>query len=345
MPLDHVHKWAAALCAAGLIPLLLICPCRADQADQRGATRAGPPAQGSSAAAPRSTAGAAASTSGSADRLYGGDDATLLRWFKGARAREILSRFAPSLSLYYARSVADYDSSDFGHSLGLIGELAYSATPSLIFSTSLALYRQLGEEYERFVASNWYFDVTRTFNLPYAGVLFPHLFFMLPTNPDDGEYLTYRGSVGIDVELRKHNFYRFHKDHAVGGSVGFITARNIYGMTHNETGYPNRLWQVSAYATLSYKFRQSFLFIYKFKNNWFWYPEGDRANDIYYQSFGFHVQPITRLWVGLSAVSEDRTFLYDQVTSNVALYAAKATRVIFSLTYLPRIVKTHELSH
>ncbi len=287
---------------------------------------------------------AAAPTGISNKSSTGESNTSLLSWVKGDRARNILSRFAPALAMYYKRSIADYDSSDFGHSFWFYGGISYSATPSLIFSTELYLYREFGEEYERFVASNWYFDVTKTFDLWWAGVLYPRVFFQLPTNPDNYEYLTYRGTLGAEVDLKKDNFYKFHKDHAIGGATGLGVERRFYAMTHNETGYPNRLWNLSAYATLKYQYRQSFMFAFKFKNYWFWYPEGDRASDVYQLSASINYSPIKQLWLGLSAISEDRTFLYDQVTSNVALYAAKATSVIFSVTFLPRIPKTHELS-
>lgn len=266
------------------------------------------------------------------------------RWVKSPSVQDVLSRFAPALAMYYKRSIADEDSSDFGHSFWLYGGLSYSATPSLIFSTELYLYREIGEEYERFVASNWYFDVTKTFDLWWAGVLYSRVLFQLPTNPDNYEYLTYRGTLGAEVDLKKYNFYKFHKDHAIGGATGLGVERRFHAMTHNETGYPNRLWNLNAYATLKYHYRQSFMFAFKFKNYWYWYPDGDRANDVYQLSASINYSPIKQLWLGLSTISEDRTFLYDQVTSNVALYAGKATSVIFAVTFLPRIPKTHELS-
>jgi hypothetical protein len=278
------------------------------------------------------------------DPSTGETKASRWAWLNWANARRVLQRFAPSISLYYARSIAHYDSSDFGHSLGFIGAVDYTAMPSLILSTDLAVYREFGEDDERFVASNMSFGVTRTFDLPPAGVLYPRFFFKLPTNPDDREFLSYRGSVGVDVELRKFNFYKFHPDHAFGGSVGLATARNIYDKTTNQAGYPNRILQVSGYASLNYKFRQSLMFIVKFRNNWFWYPDGARANDLYQLSASLNYSPIKQLWLALSAVSSDRTFLYDQTTLNVALYSPEATSVVFTVTYLPRLSKTHELS-
>ena len=259
-------------------------------------------------------------------------------------AKPLLSRFDPSISTYYARSVADPDTSDFGHSLGFSGAVDFNAMPSLVLSTGLTLYREYGEEYERFVASNWSFSATRTFELSPAGVLYPTFFFSLPTNSDDREFLSYRGSLGVDVELRKFNFYNFSKDHALGGSVGSGTSRNLYEHTTSEGLSANRIWQVSGYASLSYKFRTSLVFVFKFTNNWRWQAEGARTDDLYLLSARMSYSPVESFWLGLSTVSDDRTFLNDQVTSNVALYDAKATSVVFSLTYVPRLSATNELS-
>ncbi len=340
-----LHRLTAVLCTVCLSQLAVIEPSLAEP-DSSAKPAASQPVEATPAPGTvnQGATGATASTTISATTAGAQPKGKGWLGLDWTATRRILERFAPYLGLYYARSVAQYESSDFSHSLGFFTGVDFTAMPSLILSTDVALYRQLGEEYDRFVLSNWSFAATRTVKLPHAGVLHPRFFVNLPTNPDDREFLTYRGTIGADVELRKYNFYKFHKDHAFGGSIGFGTARNMYAETANEAGYPNRTWQVSGFASLNYKFRRSLMLIVKFRNNWYWYPEGNRANDAFRLSAAINYSPIQQLWLALSAVSVDRTFLYDQTSLNLALYSAESTSVIFSMTYLPKLSKTHELA-
>jgi hypothetical protein len=266
------------------------------------------------------------------------------RWYDWALDRAFWSRFSPSISTYYATSVADFDSSDFGHTLGFWGHLDVRAMPSLFVSSDLTLYRDFGEEDERFEVSNWRFGVTRTVELPYAGLLYPEFFFKLPTNGESREYFSYRGTMGLGVELRKFNFYKFHDDHSIGGSAGLTTARNIFEFTDSVGGFPNTLWQFSTYASLSYKFRSLLMATYRFSNTWNWQHDGRRTNDTYRMSISLYGHPIEPLWVGISLNNSSRTFLYDDVSWNVSIYDAEATSWMFLVTYVPKIEKTHELS-
>ena len=266
------------------------------------------------------------------------------REVKPDATNEFLSRFSPSISNFYSRSVADFQTSDFGHTLGFWAAVDFQAMSSLTLSTRLGVYNELGEEYERFVASNWFLGATRTVKLPLGSMLYPRVYFRLPTNPDANEYLTYRGTVGSSVEWRKFNFYRFHKDHTIGGALSLGAERSMYETAFNRGGGPNTLWQMTGSATLSYRFKGSFLLISQYRNFWRWGPEGARADDLYRLSTSINYNPIKQIWLALSLVSQDRTFLYDQVTSNVSFYAAESTSVVFSLTYLPRISIVNELS-
>ena len=334
--LRYIRRLTVVLCAICIVQLAVISPGLAQPVPPDAAT--------ATATAADSSVEVAREAGGDERKPASSPTISSTSSTEEPNAKTLLSRFDPSISTYYARSVADPDTSDFGHSSGFIGAVDFNVMPSLVLSTDLTIYREYGEEYERWVASNWSFSATRTFELPPAGVVYPTFFFNLPTNSDDREYLSYRGSLGVDVELRKFNFYEFSEDHAFGGSVGSGTSRNFYEHTTSEGLSVNRIWQVSGYASLSYKFRRSLVFVLKFTNNWRWQAEGARTDDLYRLSARMSYSPVESFWLGLSTVSADRTFLYDQVTSNVALYDARATSVVFSLTYVPRLSATNELS-
>jgi hypothetical protein len=224
--------------------------------------------------------------------------------------------------------------------------LDYTAPYSIIVSTDVGLYREFEEPVERFVASNWKFGVTRPFALPYAGTLYPSFFFRLPTNPDDRDLRDYVGTIGVDVELRKHKLYALRKNHVFGASVGLGTLRNMYEYTTNVANYDFDMpfWQLSGYLSANYKFRDFLMVLFKFGNNWRWGPDGKRLNDIYRMSLSINYKPIDQFWLALAWINWDRTFLYDQVTSNVGWYRPQSTSLMLSVTYLPRIPKTHDLS-
>lgn len=263
---------------------------------------------------------------------------------RSSYAREILSRFAPAITFYYAASPTDSDAYQFRHQLGFIFGLDYAALDTLILSSEIAIYRELGEPIERFVASNWEFGATKTFQIPYAGMLLPRFYFNLPTNPDDREYLSYRGAIGLDVELRKSSLYSPRKNHVFGASVGIGTLRRIYEYDTNQAGYNNQAWQYSMYLSANYKYRDWLMFLLKFGNNWNWYVNGNRANDTYRLTASVNYSPYKQFWLALAWDNADRTFLYDQISSNVNLYSPQGTNIILWLTYLPRISKTHDLA-
>lgn len=360
------HRLPRTLCAGCLVQLAVVAPAFAQPrdtatpsdkpsqapavADGQSATTPSPTTRPSSSSPPPSPSSApasqpalGASSQPAASTAPFPAETKSKGWLASPSVREVLSRFAPSIAFYYATSLVDHTSSEYHHSLGFMAALDYAATPSIILSTNIALYRVFDEDEERFVASNWLFGVTKTFDLPYAGTLYPSFFFNLPTNPDDWEYLDYRATVGVDIELRKYTLYAFRKHHAFGASVGFGTLRNIYQYTANKAGFDISFWQISAYLSANYKFRDFLMLLFKFGNNWRWGPEGKRLNDQYRMSLSAHYKPIQQLWLALSWYNADRTFLYDQ-TWNANLYSPQSTSLILSITYLPRISKTHELS-
>jgi hypothetical protein len=110
---SSVRPWSVALCAGSILLLAAV-----------GAAHAAP-AAAASASTSASAAGAQPGTAAVA-----APSAQAEGWLSWAATRRVLSRFAPALSLYYARSVTDPDAFEFSHQLGFLLACDFEATRS-----------------------------------------------------------------------------------------------------------------------------------------------------------------------------------------------------------------------
>jgi hypothetical protein len=206
----------------------------------------------------------------------------------------------------------------------------------------MVVERELDAARERFIVSSTELGATHSFKLAPVGTLLPSLLFKLPTHPDSREYLSYRGSLGVDLELKNNAIFKLGQAHAFGAAAGFSAARNFYQYDANQAGGLNRLWQVALYTSLSYSLYEALTVLFKFQNGWSWFRDGAVDNQRYELTGAISYSPIRQIALSLVLLNSDRTFLYDQVSWNLKLFSPESTQLIFMCTYLPRTSQRDE---
>ncbi|GEM_PF-2787568 len=256
---------------------------------------------------------------------------------EASRFQKVVSRLRPQVALYYARGLAPEDYSGFHHSMGIQLGLGVLIQPTLIARANISLARELGAPIEKFRASNTALSLTKMFNFEKVGWLMPVVFGRLPTNEDDRDYLSYLGTIGAGVSLSNDEIFTFRNNiHAIGASVDISGARSFFEYTTSlEGAYENRLWTVSAGGSLVYTLYQRLSFIVSLGNELSWTSVG-KSNEHYQVAAAVQFIAPYGLRFTLRAATADRTFDYDQLTSNIRLYAPESSFVMFTLGYSPR---------
>jgi hypothetical protein len=251
--------------------------------------------------------------------------------------QNVVSRLRPQVTLYYARGLSNERYSSFHHSMGIQLGLGVLIDPTLIARASISLAREFGMPIEKFRASNAALSLTKMFKFEKVGWLMPVVFGRLPTNDDDRDYLTYRGTVGAGVSLTNDEIFTFRNGiHAIGATLDISGARSFFQYTTSiEGAYQNRLWTLSAGGSLVYTLYQRLSFIVSLGNELHWTSVG-RINDRYQIAGAIQFIAPYNLRLTLRAATADRTFDYDQVTPNLRLYTPENSFVMFTLGYSPR---------
>lgn len=254
--------------------------------------------------------------------------------------QQIASRLRPRVMLYYDRGLVTDRSADFGHGMGVSLSLGVNIQPTLIATAALGIDRRLGEPIERFMATNTRLSLTKLFKLDKIGFASVTGFGQLPTNPDDFEFLTYRGSFGLSSGLFNDQVFTFRGGmHALGGGVSLTGARHIFQYTTPIGGgsvaaAPNTTWVLGMGVNLIYTLMQRYSFIMSFRDNLNWNAMG-RAEDRYELAASIQVIGPYGIRGGITVATADRTTDYDRVTSNIRLYKSDATSITFSLGFAP----------
>lgn len=256
--------------------------------------------------------------------------------------QKVGARLRPRVMMYYDRGLVAESTSDFAHRFGLNLSLGVSIQPTLIATVALSVERELGAPIEYFAASNTRLSLTKMFNFPKIGWLSPTIFGQLPTNDDDREFLSYRGTLGASVNFFNDQVFKFKGNiHALGGGVNIVVARHMFQYTTalgtGGAGNPaalNTTWVLGFGANLVYTLYQRLSFILSFRDNLNWNPQG-RGEDRYEVAGGVQFNGPYGIRAGLWLATADRTTDYDRVSSNIKLYRTDGTSLLFSLGYAP----------
>jgi hypothetical protein len=223
------------------------------------------------------------------------------------------SKTAGDLAVFYARSTADSQNSYFKESYGTAIGLKWTPSEYASFRVSTSLTREIGVLEEKFRASNT--DVILNFKSykPWEDIAInSSTTVTLPSNEDDRQYLTYRGSVGGSASVVKSfPTSSIFKRTSITGNVN--VTRSFFEFDANREGGLNRFWGTTAGISAAQDINDKL-------------AVGVGGSYISYK-------PQPKYSIRLESVTTDRTFNYDYNTNNIALYDAEISSVVGTLKY------------
>lgn len=268
-------------------------------------------------------------------RLSAALSAALSLWSVGARATPHEENIGAMASAYYARSTAHPDTADFYHASGLTLSSYWRIRPQLRLQASSSFDRALGVNEEKFRTGNAQvglglepFLIEDRYQLRFG------LTSVLPSNQDDRDFLYYRGSLGGQgsfTHALTHSSLSILRPLRWGFS-GHLS-RNFFTYDSNSAGNPNTLWSFVLGVDVGYTLSPAWDLSLSLKNTRAWKANGGAGNDRYALSSALSYAWNDRWQTTLSQTTSDRTFGYDRVSPNLALYDASITSIALSIGY------------
>lgn len=243
--------------------------------------------------------------------------------------------FSSAVSVYYSRSTAPESVSDFSHSYGTSLALGFAPIPRSTLRVRGSFDQTLEVREQKFRAANTEISwALPSYSLTPSLDLLPGVLLLLPTNEEDRTYLSYRGTLGSSLAIRK-NFSgasaRWLRPLSL--SLGFSVNRSTFTYEANRAGGLNRYWTAALFGGLGYQFSSKLSLSANLRNSRAWFSNGSRDNDRYAASFGAYYALTEKLSLAIEEVTSDRTFGYDAVSNNVSLYDSRLAYVVGSATY------------
>ena len=244
-------------------------------------------------------------------------------------------RYSADVSLNYARSTASPSTADFSESWGVNYGLAWKAGDGFDLGFKSAFNREIGAAEEKFRAGNSQIylasrppetDEPTSYGWT-TGVV-------LPTAEDDKEYLGFQGSMlagGSVTRSLSGSTITWLAPLSIGSKAR--GSRSFYSYDANKAGRPNTLWSLSLGGFISYQLSDPLSFSASLDNTRAWNSNGGSGTDSFEFSAGFDYAVNDKLSIGISEVTSNRTFAYDRVTPNLALYDSRLSAVVTSVSY------------
>lgn len=235
-------------------------------------------------------------------------------------------KLSPSITSFYARSAADISSASYSENAGINFDFTAVSdhAGSLRLSTGFARDLDSLEMKNNWSAtaisySSQKFIVAECYGFTYG------LTGVLPTNSDSRNFLSYRGSLGADVNLNREFPFKLGPVDKIELGLSSGLVRNFYEFDASQGGSPNKTIAVQESAHVSLKLFEALTAASSFSWEKVLLANGSWKDPYYAADFGLSLELSKKLALSLNQTTEDRALSYDYQTTKIALYDEQIT--------------------